>query len=63
MTVYHTWASHGVVGVDKDSGIMGVGKYSSMVLEWVSFYFMAWHVEFQVKIAYSCWNGDLNVVC
>ena len=41
MTVYHTWASHGVVGVDKDSGIMGVGKDSGMVLEWVSFYVMA----------------------
>ena len=40
MTVYHTWASHSVVGVDKDSGMMGVGKDSDMVHEWVSSHFM-----------------------
>ena len=38
MTVYHTWASHSVVGVGKDLGMMGVGKDSGMVHEWVSFY-------------------------
>ena len=50
MTVYHTWASHSVAGVDKDSsmmglgkdsGMMGVGKDSGMVHEWVSSHFMA----------------------
>ena len=37
---YHTWASHCVVGVGKDSG-MGLGKDSGMVHEWVSSHFMA----------------------
>ena len=41
MTVYHTWASHCVVGVSKDSGMMGLGKDSGMVHEWVSSHFMA----------------------
>ena len=41
MTVYHTWASHRVVGVSKDSGMKGVGKDSSMVHEWVSSHFIA----------------------
>ena len=41
MTVYHTWASHSVVRVGKDSGMMGVGKDSGMVLEWVSSHFMS----------------------
>ena len=41
MTVYHTWASHSVVGVGKDSGMMGVCKDLGMVHEWVSSHFMA----------------------
>ena len=40
---YHTWASHCVVGVSKDSGTR-VGKGSGMVDEWVSSHFMAKHV-------------------
>ena len=31
MKVYHTWASHSVVGVGKDSGMMEVGKDSGMM--------------------------------
>ena len=41
MKDYHTWASHSVLGVGKDSGMTGVDKYSGMVHEWVSSYFMA----------------------
>ena len=41
MMIYHTWASHSVVGVGKDSGMMRVSKDSGMVLEWVPSYFMA----------------------
>ena len=41
MTVYHTWASHSVVGVGKDSSMMRVGKDSGMLHEWVSSHFMA----------------------
>ena len=33
MTVHHTWASHGVVGVGKDSGMMGFDKDSGIVHE------------------------------
>ena len=44
-----------MVGFDKDSGTGlgygGVDKDSGMVHEWVSFHFMAWHVEFQPRIA------------
>ena len=31
MMVYHTWALHSVVGVCKDSSMMGVGKDSSLI--------------------------------
>ena len=41
MTVYHTWASHSVVGVGKYLGMMGVGKESGTVHELVSSHFMA----------------------
>ena len=41
ITVYHTWASHSLVGVGKDLGMIGVGKDSGMVHEWVSSHFMA----------------------
>ena len=40
MAVYHTWTSQCVVGVDKELGMMGVGKDSGMVYEWVSSHFM-----------------------
>ena len=56
MTVYHTWALHCVVGVDKDSS-MEVRKDSvmesvrtwGMVHDCVSSHFMAWHVGFHSR--------------
>ena len=33
ITVYHTWASPSVVGVGKDSGMMGVSKNLGIVHE------------------------------
>ena len=52
------------MGVGEDSG-MGVGKDSGMVHEWVSSYFMAWHVGFQVIIgifysSFFFWNVDVK---
>ena len=48
--------------VDKDSGMVRVGKDSGRIHEWVSSHFMAWHVEFQPRIAFPFWNCDMNVV-
>ena len=53
MMVYHTWTSQCVVGVDEDSGIMGVGK-DSVHDAWVSvisFHGMA--LGFHLELTYS----------
>ena len=52
MDFYHTLASQCVVGVDKDSSIMGVGK-GSVHDAWVnviSFHSMACRIPFRISI-------------